>query len=53
VRVTQTIPAGADTCRFVICRAPDEEKMEWERYSEQLERKALEIARREGSEKES
>jgi hypothetical protein len=53
VRFTQTIPAGADTCRFVICRAPDEEKTEWEHYSEQLERKALEIARREGSEKES
>jgi len=49
VRFTQTIPAGADTCRFVIRRAPDEEKMEWERYSEQLEKKALEIARREGS----
>jgi len=51
VRFTQTIPAGADTCRFVISRAPDEEKMEWERYSEQLESKALEIAGREGSEK--
>ena len=53
VRFTQTIPAGADTCRFVIWRAPDEEKMEWERYTEQLEKKALEIARRESSGEES
>jgi len=44
VRFTQTIPAGAETCRFVLWRAPDEEKMEWERYSELLEKKALEIA---------
>ena len=50
IRFAQTIPAGADTCRFVIWRAPDEEKMEWERFTEQIERKALEIARRKGSE---
>ncbi len=45
VRFTQTIPAGADTCRFVLWRAPDDEKSQWEKYSEQLERKALEMAR--------
>jgi len=47
VRFTQTIPAGADTCRFVLWRAPDEEKSQWEKYSDQLEAKALEIAARE------
>lgn len=46
VRFTQTIPAGAETCRFVLWRAPDEEKSMWEKYSEQLEAKALEIAQR-------
>lgn len=48
VRFTQTIPAGAETCRFVLWRAPDGDKSQWERYTEQLERKALEMARREG-----
>ncbi len=47
VRFTQTIPAGAETCRFVLWRAPDEEKSQWEKYSEQLEAKALEIAAQE------
>ena len=46
VRFTQTIPAGAETCRFVIWRATAEEKSEWKKYSEQLDRKALEIASR-------
>ena len=46
VRFTQTIPAGAETCRFVIRRATAEEKSEWKKYSEQLDRKALEIASR-------
>ncbi|HEY5532625.1 MAG TPA: L-2-amino-thiazoline-4-carboxylic acid hydrolase [Candidatus Anoxymicrobiaceae bacterium] len=48
VRFTQTIPAGADTCRFVIWRASQDEKSEWKRYSEQLDAKALEISRRGG-----
>jgi hypothetical protein len=43
VRFTQTIPAGADTCRFVLWRATGE-KSEWEKYSEALAEKALEIA---------
>ena len=46
VRFTQTIPAGADTCHFELWRAPDDERSMWERYSEQLEAKALEIAAR-------
>ncbi len=45
VRFTQTIPAGADTCRFVLWRAPDGERSRWEEYSEELERKALELAK--------
>jgi len=47
VRFTRTIPAGADTCRFELWHARDEEKSQWECYSEQLENKALEIAARE------
>jgi hypothetical protein len=50
VRFTQTIPAGADTCRFVIWRASQDEKSEWKKYSEQLDAKALEISRREKEE---
>ncbi len=45
VRFTQTIPAGAETCRFVLWKGPEQESPEWERYSEQLERKAIEMAR--------
>jgi len=44
VRFTQTIPAGAETCRFELWRAGDEERSQWESYSAQLEAKALEIA---------
>ncbi len=46
VRFTSTIPAGAPTCRFVLWRADDDEKSEWEKYSGALEEKALEIARK-------
>lgn len=45
VRFTQTIPAGAGTCRFVLWKAAGEEASEWERYSKELERIALERAR--------
>jgi predicted hydrocarbon binding protein len=47
VKFTQTIPAGAETCRFVIWRATDQERSEWKEYSEQLDAKALELASRE------
>lgn len=46
VRVTQTIPAGAPTCHFVLWRAPEGES-EWRKYSDELDRRALEIARKE------
>jgi hypothetical protein len=44
VRFTQTIPAGAGTCRFVLWLATDGEEAEWGEYSRRLEQKALEIA---------
>lgn len=44
VRFTQTMPAGAETCRFVLWRSPDRDDSEWNKYSEQLEAQALEIA---------
>lgn len=47
VRFTRTIPAGAETCRFVLWRAPDGDDSEWATYSERLEQKALEMARAE------
>lgn len=46
VKFTATIPAGADKCHFEIWKATDEEKSEWQRYSEQLDEKALEISKR-------
>ncbi|MBN2028500.1 MAG: hypothetical protein JW854_17245 [Actinobacteria bacterium] len=50
VRFTQTIPAGTETCHFELWRAPAGEKSQWEKYSEQLELKALEIAARDKKE---
>ena len=44
VMFTQTIPAGAKTCRFEISRKKPGEKDEWETYSESLAKKALERA---------
>jgi hypothetical protein len=43
VRFTSTIPAGGATCHFELWRASDEEKTEWEHYTRQLEKQALEI----------
>ncbi len=47
VRFTRTIPAGAETCRFEMWKAPREEGFLWEIYSRELERKALEKAAQE------
>jgi len=41
VRFDSTIPAGAPTCHFTIWRATDEEKSEWEKYTQLIELKAL------------
>lgn len=44
VKFTSTIPAGGETCHFELWKATPEEKSEWEKYTEQLERKALKLA---------
>src|SRR5438552_2980944 len=44
VRFDSTIPAGAQTCHFTVWRASDEEKSEWEKYTELIELKALKHA---------
>ena len=42
VRFDSTIPAGAKTCHFTMWKPSDTEAVEWNRYSRQLEEKALE-----------
>lgn len=44
VKFTSTIPSGAQTCNFVIWKAEDgcPEKSKWEKYTEMLEKRALE-----------
>jgi hypothetical protein len=44
VEFKTTIPAGADTCHFVIQKGSPEERRKWEEYTRELERKALRIA---------
>ncbi|MBD3342613.1 MAG: hypothetical protein GF353_26165 [Candidatus Lokiarchaeota archaeon] len=41
VEFTETIPAGADKCHFVINKKKPGENDKWESYSEELEKKAL------------
>ncbi len=45
VRFTRTIPAGSSTCHFELWRAAGDEKSEWEKYTESLEKRALRMAR--------
>lgn len=45
VRFDTTIPAGAPTCHFTMWKATDEEQSEWDDYTVQLNRKALELAK--------
>ena len=45
VRFDSTIPAGAPTCHFTMWRASDDEKAEWQNYTQVLQRKALLRAR--------
>ena len=42
VRFDSTIPAGAKTCHFTMWKPNNAEAVEWNRYSKQLEEKALE-----------
>jgi len=44
VRFDSTIPAGAPTCHFTVWRASEEESSAWERYTEMLEEKGLQIS---------
>jgi hypothetical protein len=44
VRFDNTIPAGAPTCHFTLWKASDEEGKAWEKYTRQLEEKALRMA---------
>lgn len=48
VKFTSTIPSGGETCHFVIWKTKDpEEKREWEKFTEQLEKRALEMSKAE------
>jgi len=42
VEFKSTIPAGANTCHFVITKREPNERDKWESYSKELEKKALE-----------
>jgi hypothetical protein len=48
VRFDSTIPAGAPTCHFTIWKATDEERAQWDGYTQLLEAKALTRARESG-----
>lgn len=49
VRFDSTIPAGAPTCHFTMWRGEEEMGTAWKDLTAQIERKALERARGEGS----
>lgn len=51
VRFDCTIPAGASTCHFTLWRVTEAEGQAWERYTRQLEEKALRIAAADQSER--
>jgi hypothetical protein len=42
IEFKSTIPAGANTCHFVITKKKPNEQDKWESYSKDLEKKALE-----------
>lgn len=46
VRFDTTIPSGAPTCHFTVWKASADEKAEWEKTTAQIEKKALELARK-------
>ena len=45
VRFDTTMPAGGKTCHFTLWRGSDDEKDAWDRYTEAINKKALERAR--------
>lgn len=46
VRFDTTIPSGAPTCHFTVWKSSADEKAEWEKTTAQIEKKALELARK-------
>jgi hypothetical protein len=46
VRFDTTIPSGAPTCHFTMWRASDQEKAEWEGYTQLLNAKSLSHAKK-------
>ncbi len=46
VRFDTTIRAGAPTCHFTMWKATDAERLEWNKYTQLLEAKALDRAKR-------
>lgn len=46
VRFDTTIPSGAETCHFTMWKATDTEKAAWVSYTQLLEKKALERAKK-------
>jgi hypothetical protein len=48
VRFDSTIPAGAPTCHFTLWQPNEDERSVWASYTSQLERKALDIAKKRG-----
>jgi len=46
VAFTATIPAGAETCHFVIQRGDPQQARRWAEVTRQIEEKALQLARR-------
>ena len=49
VRFKTTIPSGAESCFFTMNRASPEEKRKWEKYTRALEKKSLNLAKRDTS----
>lgn len=49
VRFDSTIPAGAETCHFTLWKAQPGEKEQWNGYTQLLNKKALEIAKKTSS----
>ncbi|MFX0032780.1 MAG: hypothetical protein ACFE8E_08910 [Candidatus Hodarchaeota archaeon] len=45
IEFKNTIPAGAETCLFVITKKKVGENNHWEKYSEMLEKKALDLSK--------
>ena len=47
MKFTQTIPAGADKCTFIIERKKPTDTSDWEEYTKKLEGRALKRLKKE------